>query len=217
MTAFVPGNGSYSLANFTKAGGIDVNGASLLVFYNDGNATNNRDIAVFLGNDSNINNAFDPAGWASTLSGINYTSGTATLRVIVADGQGGAGFDDNGLALNGTTIVPPGFNWDGTTVPNGTGGPANGGLWDHTSYDVTASLTPGPNTLALTSVGTGGDCLSLVSTIFDLPAGSVTPPPPPPTGPVDVPTLSEWGTITLAALTGLLALIGLRRREKENF
>ena len=46
---------------------------------------NNRDVAVFLGNDSNIANSFDAAGWSATFSGINYTSGSANLGLIVSD------------------------------------------------------------------------------------------------------------------------------------
>lgn len=87
VTSAVAGNGTYALSNLLTAGTFDPNGASLLVFYNDGNAANNRDIAVYLGNDSNQANAFDPAGWSASLPGINYVSGAASLSLIVSDGQ----------------------------------------------------------------------------------------------------------------------------------
>jgi hypothetical protein len=210
VTSLVPGNGVYALANFVKPGGIDINGVSLLVFYNDGNAANNRDIVVFLGNDSNQANSFDPAGWNAVLNGINYSSGTATLRLIVGDGQT---FDDNGAKINTTVIVPPGQNWDGNTVPNGASAPStNGGLWDHSAYNITALLTPGINNLTMTDSGSGSDCLSLVSVIFDLPAGAAPPPagPPPPT---IVPTLSGWLIAVLVLLTGTIGLLQTRRRR----
>ena len=211
VTPLVSGNGSYTLANFFKPGGIDINGVSLLVFYNDGNNANNRDIVVFLGNDSNQANTFDPAGWNAVLNGINYSSGTATLRVIVADGQS---FPDNGLKINTTVVVPPGSNWDGNTLPNGaSAATTNGGLWDHSAYNITALLTPGNNNLTLTDTGSSSDCLSLISTIFDLPVGAA-PPPAGPVGPLNVPTLSEWVIVALAMLIGAFGLLQTRRRRR---
>ncbi len=223
VTSLVTGNGSYSLANFRKAGppAVDINGVSLLVFYNDGNASNNRDYAIFLGNDSNQSNSFDAAGWNAALNGITYTSGTATMRLIVADGQT---FGDNGFAINATTVLPPGANWSGAGGGlNGVvNGPADnsGGLWDHSASDITARLTVGNNNLVLTDVPSSSDCLSLIGAIFDLPGGSAPPGPPPPVGPpviagpVVVPTLSEWGVMLLALLTGGVAALNLRRRRK---
>ena len=222
VTSLVTGNGAYTLANFRKAGPpvADINGVSLLVFYSDGNPSNNRDYAIFLGNDSNQANSFDAAGWNATLNGITYASGTATMRLIVADGQS---FGDNGFAINATTMLPAGNNWNGVGGGlNGVvNGPANnsGGLWDHSVTDITARLTVGNNNLVLTDVGSSSDCLSLIGAIFDLPGGSAPPGPPPPpgpvaTGPVDVPTLSEWGVMLLALLTGGVAALNLRRRRK---
>jgi hypothetical protein len=222
VTSLVTGNGAYALTNFRKTtpSAAETNGASLLVFYNDGNATNNRDYAIFLGNDSNITNSYDPAGWSATLNGITYTSGTGTMRMIVSDGQT---FPDIGVAINATTIIPTGNNFDGNTVPNGTGGPVTAGgngLWDHSATDITSLLTVGTNNLALTSTPGGTDCLSLIGAIFDLPGGSAPPGPPPPVGPpvtaepVMVPTLSEWGVMLLALLTGGVAALNLRRRRK---
>lgn len=207
VTSLVSGNGAYPLANFVKTGGIDINGVSLLVFYNDGNGTNNRDIVVFLGNDSNQTNTYDPAGWSATLNGINYSSGAATLRLIVADGQS---FSDNGVAINATQIVAPGSNWQGDTLPPTIG--SGNGLWDHSATDITGNLVPGINNLTLTSTGGSSDCLSLISTIFDLPAGAA--PPPAAVTATAVPTLSEWGLALLAVLTSGLAAFQLRRRRR---
>lgn len=167
VTSLVSGNGSYSLANFLKTD-ADVNGVSLLVFFNDGNAANNRDIVMFDGNDSNINNTFDANGWNTSLPGINYTSGTANLQLHVSDGQS---FSDDALTLNAAVLAPAGPLFSGTSVPNGAGGPSNGGLWDINTYNVTSFLSPGPNTLTLTT-GVNSDCLSLVVAAFDLPAGA---------------------------------------------
>ena len=42
VTSLVTGNGAYSLANLVKPN-VEVNGASLVVFFNDGNAANNQE------------------------------------------------------------------------------------------------------------------------------------------------------------------------------
>ena len=106
VTSLVSGNGAYALANFTKdSGNVNVNGASLLVFFDDGNATNNRDVVLFDGNDSNIVNTFDADGWNVSLPGINYTSGTAAFTLHVSDGQD---FDDDALILNASTLAAAG-------------------------------------------------------------------------------------------------------------
>ena len=167
VTSLVGGDGAYALANFVKAGGIDVNGVELIVFFNDGNPANNRDVVLFDGNDSNIPNAFDAPGWNVSLAGINYTSGSAAMEMIVSDGQT---FPDDAVVVNSTTIAPTGGIFDGATVPNVGGAPTDG-LWDNRPFDVTSLLTPGPNTLTLTT-GLASDCLSLIVAAVDLPAGS---------------------------------------------
>lgn len=164
----VQGNGVYNLSNFLKPN-VNVNGASLIVFFDDGNNANNRDVVIFDGNDSNIPNVFDANGWNVTLPGINYTAGTATMQLHVADGQD---FPDGALILNNVTLVPAGSIFQGNSVPSANNGPGNNGsLWDIKSYDVTAFLTPGVNTLSLRSSALN-DCLSLVVALIDLPAGA---------------------------------------------
>jgi hypothetical protein len=214
VTRLVGGNGSYALSGFVKGAypgpAADVNGVSLLVFYDDGNATNNRDIVVFLGNDSNQATGFDLPGWNVTLAGVRYTSGTATLRLVVSDGQSFA--DPEPVLVNATVVFPASQIFDGISLP--AYGPSastlNGGLWDHKSADITSTLAPGANTLTLTSAPINpavADCLSLVATVFDLPAGAAPLPPE------IIPTLSEGALALLALLTGGAAALQLRRRR----
>jgi hypothetical protein len=214
VTSFVGGNGNYALSGFIKGAypgpDADVNGASLLVFYNDGNTTNNRDIVVFVGNDSNQASGFDLPGWNVTLAGVRYTPGTATLRLLVSDGQSFA--DPEPVLVNGTVVFPASQIFDGISLP--AYGPSastlNGGLWDHKSADITPSLAPGASTLTLTSAPINpevADCLSLVATVFDLPAGAAPLPPE------IIPTLSEGALALLAMLTGGMAALQLRRRR----
>jgi hypothetical protein len=205
VTSLVSGNGNYSLANFVKdSGNINVNGVSLYVTFQDGNAANNRDLVLFNGNDSNQFSQFDPAGWQVTLNGINYTSGTAALNLTVSDGQNFG--NDEGLFINGSTLIGVGPNWQGalgnTSIPSG-----NGSLWDVKTFDITSFLTPGINNLAMTSGPVVSDALGLIVAAVDLPVGAA---PPPPNGAVPEP--STYGLIGAAALLALVARRRLVRR-----
>ncbi len=87
------------------------------------------------------------------------------MDLHVSDGQS---FADDPLILNGSiTLAPSGSVFDGDSVPRGTGGPSNGGLWDIKSFDVTSGLTPGENELTLTT-GQNSDCLSLIVAAVNL-------------------------------------------------
>jgi hypothetical protein len=177
VTPLVTGNGTYSLSNFMKAN-ADINGASLIVFYNDGNSSNDRNFYAWNGNDSNIAFGTDPGGWNETISGVQYPgSGSAFLDTIVSDGQT---FDDPALVLNGdNTLAPDGPIFQGVSVPPSVSG---GNLWDVESFDMTSFLTTGSNTLNVTSAdpNTLGsppntdqwDCLSLVVAAANVPAAS---------------------------------------------
>ncbi len=187
-TRFISGNTNFVLTNFLRQacstifGQVscavqDLNGASLLVFYDDGNPANNRDVMVFEGNDANEANRFDAPGWSNRLAGIRSTGGAAQLGLHVSDGQGttdGTNFLDGTLRLNGATLIAAGTNFEGNTTPRSVGGTTNGSLWDIRTEDITSFLTPGTNALDLTLAG-GTDCLSLVLATVNLPAGSAPP------------------------------------------
>jgi hypothetical protein len=173
VTSLVTGNGSYALTGFghsTETNGANTNGASLIIFYDDGNPSNNRDVFILNGNDSNISNPYDADGWTATITNLNYSVGTANLQMHVSDGQT---FPDDALVINGQTLVPAGLIFQGDSVP-GPSPFSNGNLWDIKTFDVTQFLSHGLNTLTLTT-GVNSDCLSLVVAAYDLPAGAVSP------------------------------------------
>ncbi len=204
VTSLVSGNGLYSLANFNKSS-AEINGVSLLAFFDDGDSSNNRDVVLYEGNDANFANQFDPAGWDATLSGINYSSGTASLVAGVSDGQNFGASDDGDLRVNGTIIASGGI-FQGNSVPNGPGGPNNGGLWDVRTFDITSSLSPGTNSLNVTLQAGVNDALSLISLAIDLPAGAAPP----------LPTSTPEPSLLLGLLTlGILGL-GTTRKGKTH-
>jgi hypothetical protein len=166
------GNGSYSLSGFA-AGPLPQNpnnttGVSLVVIYDNGNASDNRDIVIYQGNDSNCTAndcpsqpQYDPPGsWTAQVSGFQYVAGTVSLQFHVADGQL---YDENSLKVNGFTIAPPPSVFDGLSVPS-AGGPLPecnvippdpdcfGSLWDIKTWDITSYLSPGAVSLSVTGM-----------------------------------------------------------------
>jgi hypothetical protein len=163
VTSFVAGNGNYGLTNFIKPD-ADINGVSLIVFYNDGTSSNDRNVVLWNGNDSNITDGSDPGGWNETISGVPYSGGTASLDLVVSDGQFA---DDGALFVNTTSVQPAGPIFQGDSVPPS----AVNGLWDVKSFDITSVLTVGTNNLNLTSA-VNGDCLSVVVAAANVPAAA---------------------------------------------
>jgi len=154
VTAFVAGNGPYTIAGLSDCSGCNANGASLVVVFDDGNPANNRDLVFFTGNDSNVAAGFpgEDDGWHATLPGIAYAGGTVKAIFHAADGQD---FSDNSITFStgGPPLIIPddATLWDGISVPDaGTSRATNGGRWDSHTLDITAAFgPPGLTTLQL--------------------------------------------------------------------
>jgi hypothetical protein len=170
VTSLVTGDGPYSLSNFRKSEDVEINGVALIVFFNDGNAANDRNVVLWNGNDSNIASSFDAPGWDETITGVPYPgSGSASLDFVVSDGQQAT---DGALVLNGDTLVPQGAIFEGDSTPGGGFVPnPPGNLWDVESFDITSFLSTGSNDLRLTSAA-ASDCLSLVVAAANVPASA---------------------------------------------
>lgn len=173
-TATINGNGAYTLSGFNTSTTTG-NGAGAALFFKDADSTNNRDVVIFNGNDSNFATTYDPAGWDITLNGINYSGGQAFLRLFVSDGQNFSANDDGTLKVNGVPIASGGL-FQGDSLPGTSVG--NGNLFDIKSYDITSLLVPGSNSLHITLDDGFNDALSAITAFIDLPAGAAPIPEP---------------------------------------
>lgn len=201
VTSIVAGNGAYALAGFDKPL-ADINGASLIVFHDDGNAANNRDVFLFNGNDANFESIYDALGWNASMPGIPYAGGSASLTLHVSDGQGAG---DGTLALNGTTLASGAiFSGNGVQLGNGTDFDA---LWDIETFDITSFLSPGANNLSLTLVTPSGDNVALIVSQLSLPAAPLDPGGP-------IPEPSTWAMMLLGF--GALGALVRRRRAPAS-
>jgi hypothetical protein len=195
------GANAFTLSGFPSNpifGDYYVNGASLLILYKDGTTANDRNLAIFGGNDSDFqNNPYDNWGWQANLNGVNYGgSGAAYLHVGVSDGQLGPSLDPTAY-LNGSPLLPT--TWTGINP----GGDPNTGRWDFATWDITSSLVAGPNNLEITNGLTGflgegvedpfTDFTALIHGFIDMPATAETPVPEPTT------VISGLAFATLAA------------------
>lgn len=172
ITSLVASNPNqyYTVSGFADYAYFNPNGVSLVIFHNDGNASNNRDVYMFEGNDSNDQNNFDADGWNAIIPGVNYSSGQAEIVLHVADGQ--SIYNDSSVALNSSAWLS-GNHFSGYSVPSGDGYfyYGNGNLWDVKFYDITSFLQPGTNNLSITSPHSPGyDALSLVLATVSVPA-----------------------------------------------
>ncbi|HYC54341.1 MAG TPA: hypothetical protein VEL28_05330 [Candidatus Binatia bacterium] len=180
VTDIVDGNGSYTFSPGTTVG-HDTNGASLIVLWDDGNDSNNRDLVFFEGNDSDNPQGFpgDPNGWAATLNNINYGGGSVFAQMHVGDGQDFGLGDDATVTFSssaGDVVIPDSLLvFDGNSVPDaGLDRAGNGSLWDVHTFDIGDAFDQaGTYSLSLsTAFLSSGDCHSLVVIMIDLAAGA---------------------------------------------
>jgi hypothetical protein len=203
VSSLVTGDGAYAIADFLGTD-AEINGLSLIVFFDDGVAANNRDVVLFNGNDANFANSYDALNWNATLDGVDYSGGAAELVLHVSDGQDFGSSDDGSLMFNAVSLGSGGlFQGDGVQFGDGSF-PSNGALWDIESFDIASTLMV-DNTLSMSAVS---DALSLIVAQFNLPVGAAPPPPPPP----GVPEPASWAMM----IAGLGLVGGALRRTRRT-
>jgi hypothetical protein len=149
-------------------GNLNPNGASIVVFYDDGNSSNDRDVVIFDGNDSNFEfegipgipeAPKDPMDWTVKLEGVNYFRENAFLQLHVS---GGTSSLDGEIIIWPMSMISRLNIFSGSTVPGG-------GLWDILDVEINSILTPGLNNVELFSPLLS-DRLNLIVALYDLPA-----------------------------------------------
>lgn len=152
----------------SEFGELNPNGASIVVFYDDGNSSNNRDVVIFDGNECNFEfegipgipeAPRDPMDWSVKLEGVNYFRENAFLQLHVSDGDSSP---DGEIIVWPMSMISRPDIFNGTTVPGG-------GRWDILDVEINSILSPGLNNVELFSI-LEADRLNLIVALYDLPA-----------------------------------------------
>lgn len=180
VTALVrSGTQAYNVANLASKAGHSANGVSLVIIYQDGNTSNDRDLYVLNGN--HVNAGFNSdSDWTATLTNFVGGSGDVRAQLHVADGQGTGDPTVRFESSTGGSIeIEDDIGlFDGTSVPNmGRSRVSGSALWDLHTFNLGALATPGIQTLSLKQFENTLDTLSLVVLLFDT---SYAPPNTPP-------------------------------------
>jgi|GEM_PF-2409490 len=161
--ALAAGAGDY-LWNFDAT----VMGVSLIVLYDDGDSSNNRDVVLYHGNDSNVANSdFPIKQWNAYFHSVPYVAASGPVELTMHVSESEDEYGDALTYLNDVQIV--GLNeWDNSSV--------DGVLWDVKARDITAQMANGDNSLHLQNTR-AIDCFALLAATIELPAGTLSAAP----------------------------------------
>lgn len=166
------GNGSYALSGLSDGDGHSTNGASLIVYFDDGNAFNDLHVRHYEGQQSN-----ESGSWAFAFD-VDYQGGTVDAVLHVADGQ--VSLADGTLDLRVAPGVPgesadarvrftsPHFDglplFSGESVAGmGFGRSANGlRLWDIRRLPLVSGFGAAGAYRLLTNWSSGGEAAALL-------------------------------------------------------
>lgn len=153
VTQLVSGSGSYTIAGLADGTAHSANGASLVVFHDDGNPVNDLRVEHHEVFDSNLDTLVGP-NWQALVP-VSYQGGRVELILHVADGQSGqtdgeynvhvfpgllpaddTEFDFGSPHTDGEPL------WGGRSVPRMGHGRIGGGddLWDIRRFDLTPAF-----------------------------------------------------------------------------
>jgi hypothetical protein len=155
------GNGIYHFFRHPHSGRkMTAHGASLLVFSDDGDIENNRDVVLFDDDDFRAEDQSESLNWSVFMSDVGYSGGSAFLQLHLSDGEMEP---DEAVLLNGALLKSKSDVFQRPNVPRVE------------RWDVTPFLTPGLNTLRVTSENPTPRSAGLVLALIDLPAGAAPP------------------------------------------
>lgn len=171
---------TYSVSGLAAKTGHSADGVSLVIVYQDGVHSNDRDLYVLDGNAVNVGPAAD-GPWDVRLDGLVYRTGDVRAELHVADGQTSTDAAIRFASPDGTPVdlADRTGRFDGSSVSNfGKSRAINGSLWDVHRFDVTPAVgAPGTHSLALTQGATSSDSLSLILLLVDTAAKPANEPP----------------------------------------
>jgi hypothetical protein len=212
VTTLITGNGDYTIRGFALPLTPDwnqVQGASLVIIFDDGNPANNVDVAIYNGCDENsLKTTYDPAGWYLNISGVQYAQGDSVqLELHVSDGQWF--YNERPLFLNSQLLFGE-DDADGSDIFSGSApGPLEfdytfykGSLWDARSFEIGPFLVDGiANNLTLTT-GYIDENISLILTLIKTKVGGLQPVQIPPGNVAPTVTCPDAVTVDCAPANG---------------
>jgi hypothetical protein len=175
VTAMIAGDGTYTLSGLADGAGHSANGASLIVYFDDGNPSNDVRVEHYEAMDSNVDSSAIHH-WLARLP-LHYVGGRAELWLHAADGQRSQTDGTHRIRVYPGLLPGDSTNfafstpyrglhlWGGDTVPRmlapRPGG--GGGLWDIQQFDITPALHQPGEYLVFSHYGTEGtDFLTLL-------------------------------------------------------
>ncbi|MCA1832192.1 MAG: hypothetical protein ABR548_07305 [Actinomycetota bacterium] len=166
VTPAVAGNGTYAVSGVGDTPETDGQGASLVVLYEDLDASTTMEVVINDGaiTGGNFGDGIPGGGFEDMSVRIDPLSIpdpplSARLHVGFGDGQGTPGEDDGAgpLRFEGTQLAPAGFL-------SGT----DGDFWDDQTFSVPVGLVaPGTQSASVT-LNSGNDCILWAFTILEL-------------------------------------------------
>lgn len=184
------GAASFRVANLSAKLGHSADGVSLVIIYDDGDSTNDRDVYLLDGNAVSYSFA---TRWTTHLPDVLFRRGDVRAQLHVADGQWipTAAPADPPLTFQTrlganypVRIADTDTLFDGLVPPAETGW-FGGNRWDVHTFDISAAFTnlaAGPGEHYLSMYQSWGadyqDSLALVALIYDTAAADPNDPPP---------------------------------------
>ncbi len=142
----VTGNGAYTISGVGGSGGVDGQGASLVVLYRNPASTKTGRLIIRHGA---ITGATSGQVMSNTFTGLTVPANPSLVRLHAGMADGQPAPTEGAMLFNGAAISPVNFY-------NGT----DGLLWDDDRMAVPTAQLPAGTTTRTNTITTGSDCLA---------------------------------------------------------